>query len=70
MMSKYPNGLPVSDSLNIYYVPFTITMQDDQSSATTAQNLVTNLVGGSSPVDFVFNAQPSFALQEATTVSG
>ena len=69
MQQVYPTGLPIKDSKgNTYTVPFSLTVQDDTSSASSHDSLITNMVapGGA---DFVLNAQPSFADKEAAIVS-
>ena len=69
MQQVYPTGLPIKDSKgNTYMVGVSLTVQDDTSSASSHTTLVTSMVapGG---VDFVMNAQPSFADTEAALVS-
>ncbi len=66
----YPTGLPIKDLRgNTYSVGLSLNIQDDKSDADMHASLVTTMVS-SGAVDFVMNAQPSFALAEATIVSG
>ena len=69
LLQKNPKGIPVTDShRNTYYVPVTLNVLDDGSNATVHSQLLNQLLapGGS---DVILNANPSFAAEEAVTVS-
>ncbi|GAX76333.1 hypothetical protein CEUSTIGMA_g3779.t1 [Chlamydomonas eustigma] len=69
MNSLYPSGLPIKDNQgHTYNVQIALTIQDDTSNSSVHSALVTNMVT-SGGVDFVLNANPSFAVNEAQIVS-
>ena len=59
-------GLLVKDKNTQYTFSFSLNIKDDTSNAATAKTLVTSLAASE---DFIMNAQPSFAVDEAAIVS-
>eukprot|EP00983_Pelagomonas_calceolata_P039789 1137338-Pelagomonas_calceolata.AAC.4 len=60
---EYPLGFPIEGNDVTYYYSFDLNIRDDLSSLQKHKENVADLIGEG--VDFIANAQPNFAMEEA-----